>query len=249
MNSTNASRTLRLAFLRPPLQGLHVYQAQVLKQPVRPDKRLDAAACALFKLRGVDEVGRARMMQYRVPVASVLLTALAACASQEPAPILYADAPDTTRSARLAAVIQQFCIAPLPELRAMQGAFTASGWQAPAPDIAPNAPRERLFGAPIDEREGQIGDLAVSVGLYRASDESGELITCAVETANIDTAALVSMLQQRGHIESAPVVDLSAPPTTLRAWYIVSRPELGARYTLALETNDQTGRVLVTISD
>lgn len=189
------------------------------------------------------------MMQFRVPVTSLCLAALAACASQEPAPILYADAPDTTRSARLAAVIQQFCISPLPELRAMEGAFSASGWDEPAPDIAPTAPGERLFGDPVAEREGQIGDLAVSIGLYRASDESGELITCAVETANVDTAALVSMLQQRGHIETMPVVDMTAPPTALRAWYIVSRPELGARYTLALETNDQTGRVLVTVSD
>lgn len=190
-------------------------------------------------------------MERRAPLAAglALILGLAACASQKAAPILYADAPDITRSARLAALIEQFCIAPLPEPRALEGAITASGWDEPTPDIAPGSPVDNLFGAPVVEREGRIGELPISVGLYSASDESGVVITCVVETANVDTAALISMLQERGHLESSPVVDMSSPPTTLRAWYIVSRPELGMRFTFAMETDDQTGSVLITVSD
>lgn len=188
------------------------------------------------------------------------------CMSDSPAPVLLLNvedekaiqpAPDLPREARLVGALETYCIDPLPEPGDIRRAIASTGWRAPAPDVSgqgadepgPGVGSDAGFGKPLIRRNGEIGGLSLSVGLFGSDDTGGKVLTCAIETANVETGAFLALLRRRGHIEREPIIDMSAPPQSLRAWHLRSRRNLEANHTLSLETDAQDSRIRVAISD
>lgn len=190
----------------------------------------------------------------------------AACVADDPAPILFLNvedapaikpSPELSREARLAGALEAYCIDPLPETGDIRRAIAATGWRVPDTSDLPEGPAvpeptfagDAPFGRAMIEREGAIGDLSLSVGLYGAGDAGGDVVTCAIEADGIDGPVLADILRRRGHVGREPIAEMAFPPSALTAWHLASRRGLEKTYTLSLETNSQDGQARLAISD
>lgn len=174
--------------------------------------------------------------------------ALSACRGNvTPAPIIYAGAPETTRTSRFVQIFEEVCLTPLPNLRDVAGALEDTDWPIVSEE---EADRFLLFG--YDEtrevRQGPLDALTITAAVHEAEQYGTTLIACSMEVSGVDAPALEDMLAISGHIEGAPFADMDIAPILARTWVVASVDYRTPPFALTIEDNGETGVVRVFVS-
>lgn len=174
--------------------------------------------------------------------------AAAACQGNvEPAPIVYAGAPETTRTGRFLKAFEQVCLTPLPDLGDVTEALEATEWP-----VVPGEEADRflLFGYDevTDVREGPLDAVTITAAVHEGEQYGTTLLACSMEVPGVNAAVLEDMLSFSGHIGGDPFADMDIAPVFARTWVLKSVENRTPPFALTIEANDEAGTVRLFVS-
>ncbi|MEO0467253.1 MAG: hypothetical protein AAF216_11985 [Pseudomonadota bacterium] len=180
--------------------------------------------------------------------ASLGLLAFGACESNiNPAPIIFAGAPETTRTGHFLKTFEQVCITPLPNLRDVAGALESTDWEVVSDD---QANQFLLFGydAVTDVRKGLLGSTEITAAVHEGEQYGTTLVACSMEISGVSASALEDMFALARHIDGDPFADMDFAPVFARTWVLKSTENRTPPFALTIEDNGETGKVRVFVS-
>lgn len=178
-------------------------------------------------------------------VAAMVLTACQGNAT--PAPIIYAGAPETTRTSRFVQIFEGVCLTPLPNLRDVAGALEDTDWPIVSEE---EADRFLLFGydETTEVRQGPLDALTITAAVHETEQYGTTLLACSMEVSGVDAPALEDMLALGGHIDGAPFADMDIAPILARTWVVKTVENQTPPFALTIEDNGETGVVRIFVS-
>lgn len=172
---------------------------------------------------------------------------LSGCVSQNAAPIEFAFAPEATRTGTFFTAVKDYCITPLPDEAQMRARLSSADWQ-PLADNDDATLALIGYDVVVLERQAELSDVTVQVALHSGRQLGEPIIGCSMTTERIDPDALELMLAEAGYIQGDPFIDMDWAPTRLRSWYLRKGPVRTPPFGIALEADEETGSVTVSIS-
>ena len=174
--------------------------------------------------------------------------ALTACEGNiAPAPIIYAGAPETTRTGRFMKIFEQVCLVPLPNLRDVSAALEETEWP-----VIPSEEADRFLLFGYDEttevREGPLDEVKIIAAVHEGEQYGSTLVACSMEVTGVDAPALEDMLSFSGYIGGEPFADMDFAPVFARSWVLETMENQTPPFALTIEDNGQTGVVRVFVS-